>query len=245
MPSPVWFFDLTFPASYAVLFFTALDFTSITSHIHNWVLLLLWLSPVIASGAISPLFSSSILGTYWPGEFIFQCPIFLPFHTLHGVLKARIMKWLDIPFSSGPCFIRTLHHAPSVLDSPIRHGSKFHWVKTRLWSNWSVWLIFCNCGFHSVCQDETDKTDTGVHIDIVEWFAISFSRGSSQPWDWTRVSRLAGRVFIAEPPGKYYAHTTPEKPESQTAKACGNSFNQWCSTNNKICDMGLPWWSSG
>ena len=45
---------------------------------------------------------SSILGTYWPGEFIFQCPIFLPFHTVHGVLKARTLKWFTIPFSSGP-----------------------------------------------------------------------------------------------------------------------------------------------
>ena len=45
----------------------------------------------------------AILGTYWPGEFIFQCPIFLPFHTVHGVLKARILKWFAIPFSSGPC----------------------------------------------------------------------------------------------------------------------------------------------
>ena len=29
--------------SYAIFLFTALDFTSITSHIHNWVLFLLWL----------------------------------------------------------------------------------------------------------------------------------------------------------------------------------------------------------
>ena len=34
--------------------------------------------------------------TYQLGEFIFQCPIFLPFHTVHGVLKARILKWLAI-----------------------------------------------------------------------------------------------------------------------------------------------------
>ena len=40
--------------------------------------------------------SSSILGTYWPGEFIFQCPICLPFHTVHGVLKARILKWFAV-----------------------------------------------------------------------------------------------------------------------------------------------------
>ena len=41
---------------------------------------------------ISPPFSISICGTYQPGEFIFQCPVFLPFHTIHGVLKARIPK---------------------------------------------------------------------------------------------------------------------------------------------------------
>ena len=28
------------------------------------------------------------------------------FHTVHGVLKARILKWFATPFSNGPCFIR-------------------------------------------------------------------------------------------------------------------------------------------
>ena len=30
---------------------------------------------------------------------------------------------------------------------------------------------------------------------ILEWVAISFSRGSSQPRDWTQVSHIAGRCF--------------------------------------------------
>ena len=65
-PSPVWPLSGTLihgpniPGSYAILLFTALDFTSITSHIHNWALFLLWLNLFILSGAISPLFSSSI-----------------------------------------------------------------------------------------------------------------------------------------------------------------------------------------
>ena len=42
---------------------------------------------------------------------------------VHGALKARMLKWLAISFSSGPCFVRTLHHDPSVLDVPTRHGS--------------------------------------------------------------------------------------------------------------------------
>ena len=52
----------------------------------------------ILCGIISPLISSSILGTYQPGEFIFQCPIFLLFHTVHGVLKAGILKWFAVAY---------------------------------------------------------------------------------------------------------------------------------------------------
>src|SRR5574339_954092 len=84
------------PGSYAILLFTALDLGSITSRIHNWVLFLLWLHPFILSGVISPLISSSILGTYGPGEFLFQYPIILRFHTVHADLKARIQKWMAL-----------------------------------------------------------------------------------------------------------------------------------------------------
>ena len=111
------------PASYAIVLFTASDFASFTCHICNWVLFLLWLRLFILCGVVSLLFSSSILGTYQPGEFIFQCHIFLPFHTVQGVLKARILKWFAIPFSRGPHFVRTLHHDLSILDGPTRHGS--------------------------------------------------------------------------------------------------------------------------
>ena len=44
-------------------------------------------------------------------------------------LKARILKWFALPFSSGPRFVRSLHHDPSVLGGPTRHGSEFHWVR--------------------------------------------------------------------------------------------------------------------
>ena len=103
------------------MLFTASDLASITSHIHNWALFLLWLHPFILSGVISPLMSSSILGTYQPGEFLFQYPIILPSHTVHGVLTARILKWFAIPFSSGPHSIRPLQHDPTVLGGPTWH----------------------------------------------------------------------------------------------------------------------------
>ena len=66
-------------------------------------------------------------GTYQPGEFIFLCPLFLPFHAVHGVLKARILKWFAIPFSSGPCFVRPLHHDPFVLGGP--HGRAYSFIE--------------------------------------------------------------------------------------------------------------------
>ena len=64
------------PGSYAILFFTALDLGSITSHIHSWVLFSLCLHPFILSGVISPLISSSILGPYWPGSSSFSVLLF-------------------------------------------------------------------------------------------------------------------------------------------------------------------------
>ena len=112
-----WFMD------HAMLFFTTSGFTPITSHIHSWVLFLPWLHLFIFSEVSSVLFSSSILDTYQPREFIFQCFTFLPFHTDHGVLKATSLKWFAIPFASGPLFVRTLHHDPFILDGSTWHGS--------------------------------------------------------------------------------------------------------------------------
>ena len=108
---------------YAILLFRASNFAFITSHIHNCVLFLLWLHPFILSGVISPLISSSILGTHRPGEFLFHYPILLPFPTVHGVLKARTLKWFAIPFSSGARFVRTLHHDLFILCGPVWNGS--------------------------------------------------------------------------------------------------------------------------
>ena len=94
----------------------------VTSHIHHWVLFLLWLHPFILSGVISPLISSSILHTYRPGEFIFWCPVFLPFHTVYGVLTGRMLEWFVSPSSSGPRFVITLHYDPWVALYSIVHS---------------------------------------------------------------------------------------------------------------------------
>ena len=83
---------------HGVILFTASDLASITSHIHRWVFFLLWLHPFILSGVISPLISSGLLGTYQPGEFIFQCPIFCFF--ILFMEFSRQEHWSGLPFPS-------------------------------------------------------------------------------------------------------------------------------------------------
>ena len=42
-----------------------------------------------------------------------------------------------------------------------------------------------------------DYTVYGIlQAKILEWVAVPFSRGSTQPRDWTQVSHIAGRFFI-------------------------------------------------
>ena len=122
-------------------FFATLDFTSTTSHIHNWALFLLWLHPFILSEIISPLISSNILGTYRPGEFLFQYPIILPFHTVHGVLKARILKWFAIPFC------QTSPPWPTRLWRPHTAWLSFIELEKAVVLVWLDWLVFCDYGF--------------------------------------------------------------------------------------------------
>ena len=69
------------------------------------------------------LFPSSILGTFQLRGLIFQCHIFLPFHTVHGVLQARILEWVVISFTCGLHFVRILQYDPFILGGPVRHGS--------------------------------------------------------------------------------------------------------------------------
>jgi len=44
-------------------------------------------------------------------------------HTVHGVLKARILKCFAIPFCSGPHSVRPFHHDPSI-NSMKRHKDR-------------------------------------------------------------------------------------------------------------------------
>ena len=107
---------------------------------------LLWLHPLILSGVISPLISSSILGTYWPGEFLFQYPIILPFHTVHGV--SRQEYWSGLPFPSPVDHILSdLSTMPARLVWPHRAWLSFIELDKAMVLVWLDWLVFCGYVF--------------------------------------------------------------------------------------------------
>ena len=73
-------------------------------------------------------------------------------------------------------------------QAPEQHGSRVSWKCKSLRSR----LTLC---------DPVDCSPPGFSVlgilqaRILEWFAISFSRRSSRPRDWTWVSCIAGRFF--------------------------------------------------
>ena len=97
-----WFMDLTFqvPMQYWSLQHQTLLLSPITSTTGY----------CFCFGSIPSFFLEFFLHWYpvahWVptnlGSFIFQCPIFLPFHTVHGVLQARILKYYWILKNTEP-----------------------------------------------------------------------------------------------------------------------------------------------
>ena len=65
--------------------------------------------------------SSSILDTYRPGEFLYQYPIILPFHTVHGVLKTRILIWVAISLSRAYSWPRDGTWVSCITGTPINN----------------------------------------------------------------------------------------------------------------------------
>ena len=70
------------------------------------------------------------------------------------------------------------------------------------------------------CPTLCDPIDYTVHgilqARILEWVAVPFSRGSSQPRDWTQVACIAGRFFTSWTTGK------PKNPFSRRSSQTRN-----------------------
>ena len=140
---------------------------------------LLWLHLFILSGVITQLIYSRILGTYQPGEFIFQYPISLPFFILF-LGFSRQEYWSGLPFPSPVDHILSqvstvthlswvaLHgmaHSFIELDKVVVHVISllnFSWLFSSVWRNirdlWKLpdrreWLVVVGAGGTGSCFD--------------------------------------------------------------------------------------------
>ena len=115
---------------------------------------------------------------------------------------SRQEYWSGLPFPP-PGDLPNPRIKPASLSSPTLAGRFFTTSTTWESENRSVMsysVTSMGCTVHGILKAR-----------ILEGVAFSFSRGSSQAWDRTQVSRIIGRFFNpAEPPGK--PSTTHEAP---------------------------------
>ena len=98
------------------------------------------------------LFLHSSPVAFWAStdrEFIFQCPIFLRFHTVHMVLQARILSGL--PFPSLVDYILSELSIMTHPSSVALHSMAHNFTELEKAVVHVIRLVFCDCGFHSVC----------------------------------------------------------------------------------------------
>ena len=97
---------------------------------------------------------------------------------------------------------------------------------TRCQSLSRVWLcviplpVLPGCSVHGILQAR-----------ILEWVAIPFSRGSSQPKDWIQVSCLAGRFFTIW--ASREAHVTQVYTKTMHSRQTNKRW-QWCLNNKHV-----------
>ena len=109
-----------------------------------------------------------------------------PSSSVHGILQAGKLKWIAIPFSRE--------------SSRPRDRSQVSRISGRCFNLWATrealkgyvpgWAQTTNL----LVNSRTALTDCATER-ILEWVAVSFSRGSFRSRDRTQVSHTAGRLF--------------------------------------------------
>ena len=113
--------------------------------------------------------------------------------SVHGILQARILEWVAMLSSRGSSAPR-YQRDPAFLMSPALPGGSF--TTSATWESESEVAQSSPTLCDPVeCSPPGSSAHGILQARILEWGAISFSRGSSRPRDWTQVSRTGGRHF--------------------------------------------------
>ena len=118
-------------------------------------------------------------------------------HTPTWLVSIRDLEW-DISFIPLPCAKFYLQFSKGYnMKSKDEKVSK---IVVKIFIILKVWTCY-SLSHVQLFADSIDCSlpDSSVHgilqTIIMEWIAIPFSRGSSQPRDWIWVSCIAGRLF--------------------------------------------------
>ena len=102
--------------------------------------------------------------------------------SVHGILQARILDWVAIPFFRG--------------SSQPRDQTQVSCIAGGFFTVWATRKAQVKVKVAQSCPTLCDPIDYTVHgilqARILEWVAFLFSRGSSQPRDQNQVSHIAG-----------------------------------------------------
>ena len=120
-----------------------------------------------------------------------------------GILQERILEWVAIPFSRGSSWPRDWTQLSYM-------AGRFFTILATLLLQLHILELFSELFMKKESEvaqscptlcDPLDCSPPGSSIHgifqarILEWVAISFSRRSSQPRNWTQVSRIIGKCF--------------------------------------------------
>ena len=112
----------------------------------------------------------------------------LPGSSVHGILQARILKWVAIPFSRG--------------SSQARNQTRVSYIAGRFFTNWAMREALCNLlaakslQLYLILCDPIDGSPPGSPVPgilqarTLEWVAISFSNA----WKWKVKVKSLSRV---------------------------------------------------
>ena len=155
----------------------------------------------------------------------------LPGSSVHGNSQVRTLEWVAISFSRWSSWSRDQTHI-----SCIAGGFFSDWATREILS--VDVLVTQSCP--SLC-DPMDCSPPGfsVHgilqVSILEWIAIPFSRGSSQPRDRTLVSCIPGRFFTVWATGKPCATVGGPWPRWSLETGHMRSLTHMLKQNKRIC----------
>ena len=119
-----------------------------------------------------------------------------PGFSVRGTLQARILEWVAMPSSRGSSWSRDWTCVSCFLHC---RWILYHWA-TREAHRWNEIESEVAQSCPTLCNlVDCSLPGSSVHgilqARILEWVAISSSRGSSQPRDWTLISCVTGRCF--------------------------------------------------